>query len=270
MIGMDVNNQKGLWFLFRGVKPVKNTPEIPWERIYRFTLSCGQIHEPKAFTVQVLKGLPDFCGFDRATVYYYDATGRICDQYLTDNDTHWSALYLEYYASYQHGQYSHWQRLLEDPGKPVVNLRDWMNEPPNEFITQFIRPRNLRYSLGFCLFDLNGMIRSLFCLDRKTDENFSNEEVTALSLAVPLLNNLFKNLHFNPVNRGSSEQICWETACLTPRENEVANLLCQGLTPANISQLLHISLPTANKHIAHIYKKMQVSSRQQLLVRLLH
>ena len=249
---------------------MKNTPEISWETIYRFTLSCGQIHEPKAFTAQVLKGLPDLCGFDRATVYYYDATGRIYDQYLTDNDKQWSALYLGFYSNYQHGRYGLRQRLMEDPSKPVVSLRDWMNEPPNEFITEFIRPRNLKYSLGFCLFDINGMTRSLFCLDRKTDENFSKDEVIALSLAVPQLNNLFKNLYYNPVSHGSSEQISWETACLTSRENDIANLLCQGLTPANISQLLHISLSTTNKHIAHIYKKMQVSTRQQLLVRMLH
>lgn len=247
---------------------MKNTPEIPWEKIYQFTLACGQEHEPKAFTVQVVKSLPALCGFDRATVYYFDAAGKVCDQYLSDNDEDWSALYLEYYSNYQQGRYSLRRRLKEDPSKPAISLRDWMNEPPNEFITTFIRPRNLRYSLGFCLFDNHGLTRRLFCLDRKTDPNFSKDEVAALALAVPQLNNLFKNLHYSPVSQGSSEQICWETACLTPRESDIANLLCQGLTPAHISQLLHISLPTANKHIAHIYKKMQVSSRQQLLVRM--
>ena len=33
--------------------------------------------------------------------------------------------------------------------------------------------------------------------------------------------------------------------------------------------LLHISLGTANKHIAHIYRKLGVDNKQELLVKLL-
>jgi predicted ATPase/DNA-binding CsgD family transcriptional regulator len=48
---------------------------------------------------------------------------------------------------------------------------------------------------------------------------------------------------------------------LTSREQEVLNLLAQGLTSASIAQRLVISLVTVNSHIRSIYSKLGVSSR---------
>ena len=56
---------------------------------------------------------------------------------------------------------------------------------------------------------------------------------------------------------------------LTHREREVLDLICQGVKPAYIARELRISIGTTNKHISHIYKKLGVDSRQELLVKLL-
>ena len=56
---------------------------------------------------------------------------------------------------------------------------------------------------------------------------------------------------------------------LTEREREVLDLLCQGIKPTFIARELHISTGTVNKHIAHIYRKLGVDSKQELLVKLL-
>lgn len=90
-----------------------------------------------------------------------------------------------------------------------------------------------------------------------------------LQLAIPHLNNLHKNFYYQGFSRKVIKRATWETANLTARETEIANLLCQGISPANISRTLYISLSTTYKHIANIYKKMHVSSQQELLVRLL-
>ncbi|MDR1933859.1 MAG: helix-turn-helix transcriptional regulator [Spirochaetales bacterium] len=55
---------------------------------------------------------------------------------------------------------------------------------------------------------------------------------------------------------------------LTARESEIAGLLYKGFVPKVIGDRLSVSLTTVNTHIAHIYEKMAVSSRQELLVRL--
>jgi DNA-binding NarL/FixJ family response regulator len=48
---------------------------------------------------------------------------------------------------------------------------------------------------------------------------------------------------------------------LTPRENEVHELLAQGLTNEEIARMLYISLSTTKVHVKHIYAKLGVRSR---------
>ena len=249
---------------------MKNATAIPWEKIYQFTLNCGNKHQPKAFSIEVLNNLSDLCNFDGATIYYLDTNGKVYDQYSTDTDKYWNTLYLEYYSKFENGRYSLQRCPRENSSLPIINTRNWTQEPKNEFISNFIQPRNLRHTLGFVLYDINGVPKATFCLDKTIDTGFSNNEIAILTLAVPLINNLFKNLSFNQINRHNRKQNSWEVSSLTPRESEIASLLCQGFSPANISQLLHISQSTAYKHIANIHEKMKVSTRQELLVRLLN
>ena len=109
----------------------------------------------------------------------------------------------------------------------------------------------------------------MFCLDRLVDGAFTDHEIETVKLLTAHLNNLYKNMFVRP----SGQLRIWDKARdevdLTPREKEVLDLLCQGVKPAFISRELRISIGTTNKHIAHIYKKFGVDSKQELLVKLL-
>lgn len=59
-----------------------------------------------------------------------------------------------------------------------------------------------------------------------------------------------------------------ELECLTGREMEVVKLLQQGLSPASISHVLHIAPSTTNRHISNIYKKINVNSRVELMIKI--
>lgn len=242
---------------------------IPWQKIYNFTLSCGKVHESKSFSIEILSRLGELCYFDQSLIYFLDGNGRVCNQYLMNIDKQWSTMYLEYYSKTENGYYSLVKNVRENPGKPTINIKEWEKEHSTEFVPNYIRPRGLRYSLGFALYDINGMPRTVFALDKTIDENFTDEEFMTLCLIVPQLNNLHKNFFSQQTNRQSVNQISWETTTLTARELEIANLLCQGVSPAIISKSLYISKSTTYKHIDNIYKKMHVTTRQELLVRLL-
>jgi DNA-binding CsgD family transcriptional regulator len=244
---------------------------MPWKKLYDFLLACGNKHERKAFSVEILHGLKEWglCDFDQSLVYFLDGNGKVCNQHLMDIDKQWSTLYLEYYAKMESGYYHSAKTLREHPNQAMIHVRTWKNEPASEFLSNYIRTRGLKYSLGFVLFDLNGKPRTLFALDKIKDANFTDGELATLELVVPLLNNLHKNFFSQQSNRQEMDQITWATSNLTPREIEVAQLLCQGVSPAAISSTLCISQATTNKHIAHLYEKLHVSNRQELLVRLL-
>ncbi|MGJ1410549.1 response regulator transcription factor [Sphingobacterium thalpophilum] len=55
---------------------------------------------------------------------------------------------------------------------------------------------------------------------------------------------------------------------LSPRETEVATMLCQRLTAREIADKLFISDRTVDKHRENIYFKVGVHSRDQLLEKL--
>ena len=52
---------------------------------------------------------------------------------------------------------------------------------------------------------------------------------------------------------------------LSKREADVLALIAQGRSAPRIQQELHVSMNTVNSHTSHIYKKLKVHSRQELL-----
>lgn len=52
---------------------------------------------------------------------------------------------------------------------------------------------------------------------------------------------------------------------LTPKELEVKNLVIKGLSNKEIASDLFITEKTVKFHISHIYKKLDVKSRSQLI-----
>ena len=56
---------------------------------------------------------------------------------------------------------------------------------------------------------------------------------------------------------------------LTPKEIEISQYICQGLTNKQISQRLYVSLPTVATHVQHIFHKAGISRRSQLISRML-
>ena len=242
---------------------------IPWKKIYDFVLSCGNTHDVKSFSMKVLSDMRELCDFDQSLVYYLDGNRKVCNQYLVNIDKKWSNMYLEYYYKTDNGRYSLVKDVRENSTKTNIYIKSWEAETSSEFVPDYIRSRGIKYSLGFALYDINGMPRTIFAFDKTKNENFTEDEYNALSLAVPQLNNLHKKFFCQQTSRQGIDEISWETTDLTPREIEIANLLCQGISPTIISTNLHISKSTTYKHISNIYQKINVSSQQELLVRML-
>jgi DNA-binding NarL/FixJ family response regulator len=54
---------------------------------------------------------------------------------------------------------------------------------------------------------------------------------------------------------------------LTPRECQVAELVCKGLRNGNIAKYLHIKPGTVKTHTRNIYRKVHVKSKIAMLLR---
>jgi DNA-binding CsgD family transcriptional regulator len=54
---------------------------------------------------------------------------------------------------------------------------------------------------------------------------------------------------------------------LTPRERQIAELICQGLRNGSIAKVLRIKPSTVKTHTRNIYRKVRVQSKISMLLR---
>ena len=250
---------------------VRQEEPVPWKPCSDFILECGSKHEPYKFSLAVLEKIRDIIPYDQALFLMLDGNRKIARRHFIGFTDRWMSMYMNYYSRATETDFSLDQEAVEEDGKGCVTLIDWheLDWIKDDFIVNYIKPRRLSQSLSFILFDLKGAPATVFCLDRLVDGAFTDHEIETVKLLTAHLNNLYKNMFVRP----SGQLRIWDKARdevdLTPREKEVLDLLCQGVKPAFISRELRISIGTTNKHIAHIYKKFGVDSKQELLVKLL-
>jgi DNA-binding NarL/FixJ family response regulator len=76
-----------------------------------------------------------------------------------------------------------------------------------------------------------------------------------------------RDLAFPPISRepGKEVNIDFSRLAVTKREREIIGLILGGGTNASIADELFISESTVKKHIDHIFRKLGIASRWELL-----
>lgn len=253
------------------VSAMTSLPPVDWQMGNEFLFECGSVHEPYRFCITVLEKIRDLVPYDQALFLMLDGNRKIVRKHFVGFPEHWSQMYVNYYSKSVTDDFSLTGEAFEIDGRGYVDLIDWRDIDwiHDDFMDNYIKPRDLSQSLSFVLFDLKGSPATIFSLDRIGDGTFTPIECETIRLVTAHLNNLYKNLFVRP----SGQVRMWDGVAganeLTKREREVLDLLCQGIRPNYIARELRISVGTTNKHIAHIYAKLGVDSRQELLVKLL-
>ena len=250
--------------------PNLSTENADWQKIYEVASVCGSAHNPRSFAIDMVASLKGIIDFNQAIAYFFDASGVAVGQYQKNVSSDYSELYLKYQEMIK-GKQNPFGDDRELFNNPSIFLFDWSRPEYYEadFIKKNIAPRRLTYSCDFALHDLNGAYRLVVALDRTTSRPFSEQELVNVQLAVRLLNSMYRNFFYRDEPLGNVTQAEWVAWHLTAREIEVVDLMAQGVKPRGIADKLSISPATCNKHIQHIYQKMGISSRQELLVKVL-
>ena len=90
--------------------------DIPWKKVYDLVLSCGNIHSPKEFAIEIVRQAELFVPFDHARIYFVNEKRRIYDQYVIGIDPRWVTAYLEYYSQIEDGRYNIFKRIEKTEG----------------------------------------------------------------------------------------------------------------------------------------------------------
>lgn len=100
-------------------------------------------------------------------------------------------------------------------------------------------------------------------LKRTSDPAVSDCALDMLRTIHPIVE---RSLYLHPlVRRGWSASRLAERYRLTPREIEIAELVCDGASNADIAAIAELSLATVKTHLVRIFEKLDVDNRASLV-----
>lgn len=243
---------------------------LPWNSINEFLLRCGSNTDPYSFGEDVLNRIGKLIPFDQGRLYFLDDNGKVRKEHCIGVDKKVVQEYHNYYSRLDDGHYSTVSIVKKYTGfhpaaeQCVKNSRSYGGN--SRFFDEYVQVNHIQHSFGLGLWDMGNSLKCLFSLDRTCDIDFNVQEVEIMKCIQPHLNNFFKNYYFQV--QDLPKDTSGECPGLTRREKEIAGLLINGVTPQNISRQLYISITTVNKHIANMHTKLGVSTRQELIVKL--
>jgi LuxR family transcriptional regulator of spore coat protein len=235
-----------------------------------FLIDCGKSDSPRELSVKIIECMEKIIPYDQARIYFLDQKNVIIGEILLGVDKRWMNAYKDYFSQILDGRYSVTKMLSKNSFCSVKNI-DYTVCLNDEFVRDYIRPQRILNNISFALRDQHGIIRKLLMFDRTGKVGYSKQDLTIFAKIMPLLQNLHKNYYIQPK---SEDEFSFNgekpTSILTKRESEIAMMIKDGFTPERIAQALFMSCATVYKHIEHIHKKLHVSNRQELILKLLH
>lgn len=250
---------------------VKYSSRLPWNKINDFLLEAGSIRDPRDFTVKAAESIFSLVPYDQARIFFINTNGRVHDVVLIGDRHGWIDAYLEYYSKIEDGKYSI-SKLVKSGDRSLQNInlriRDWTQQGNDEFMKDYIKPQGIHYSASFMYHSTDNFTKSIYVLDRISRVGFSKDEVDLMNIVQPHLDNLYRNMHVM-LSSGNLKNLSELEGILSKREREISKLICNGLTPAQISERLFICVSTIYRHLANIHLKLNVSTRQELILKLI-
>ncbi|MGO4889633.1 response regulator transcription factor [Anaerobacillus sp. MEB173] len=227
------------------------TPE-DYEKIVAFyDFGIQKKAQPNPHEIQ--QTLAELFGFSKTILWSIDKKGQIHSPILYNLSEKITSEYINYYRSLD---ILHPQRLTLSPSVSVLRIHEVMVQKAyeeTEYYQDFMKKHGFYDEMGVYLFDGTNMKAVLGLIRTKEEPPFSEKEMQLLSR---ILKPLSAFLGDQTSLQNNNE--------LTKREQEIIELVKEGLTNKEIASSLHVSENTIKKHLQHIYRKMNVSNRTSL------
>lgn len=148
----------------------------------------------------------------------------------------------------------------------------WSRYADSEYDSDFNLPLRIGHSLGLGFYDHVIRREVILCVHRERgDAGFCETDVSVVQHLRPLVERLFglvRSSEAAEVAFFERLELPASLQKLSPREAEIARLLCTRPTLKRIADRLRISPRTVESHAVHSYQKLAVSGRQDLAVAL--
>lgn len=135
------------------------------------------------------------------------------------------------------------------------------------FYRQFMRPNNFRYTVDMFLRREGEIVAVISMLRDDSMSAFSEGELELLRSLQPFMEYTLNSVYLP--KRTAERTSLQKKYKLTPRELDVVELIIAGSSNKGISNELNLSLSTVKTHLLHIFQKIDVVSRADLLSRII-
>lgn len=171
------------------------------------------------------------------------------------------------YKKFQNRDFGNWVYWLQNS----VVLRDSdiiptsVEREKTEMYQKILFPLGMYYGCGLTFIYDNIFLGQASLYRAKGHSDFTDKEAFILNYITPHLTHRMYQSH----PQGKYQMNAKGTFCrkyhLTQREFEIIKLICKGYSNKEISNNLFVTEETIKKHNQHIFSKMHVESRSQLI-----
>ena len=237
---------------------------IPWKKIAKAVETIGGAGTPDGVFERALEQLDLMVPSDQGVAVpnmnlreIRQRVGRPNPQMITRNapDGYWQR-YVEYYEALDPRQNETY--YMDKSGVVVVDT-SFMDG--TEFGEDFLKKYGVRFCLCLSNLALCGGKGFTLSVYRSGKRPFSESEVKAARALLPHIHNLSLLAAGPEARRNARAQEAAAAAGLSAREQEVALLLSERMSIREIADRLFISRNTAEKHMQHIYWKLNAGGK---------
>ncbi|MEC9488115.1 MAG: LuxR C-terminal-related transcriptional regulator [Halanaerobium sp.] len=198
--------------------------------------------------------------FDSSILLFYRQDGFTVESSIIHNLD--PARFTEYRDHYQdYDLYKQQVHKLDNP--PIVNRASdflaydtWAH---NEHRNDFLLPQNIYHLSCLEIVDNDKILTSFSFHRSKTYEDFSDREIHILYLLAPVIKSVYSTLTSPDLYELADE------SNLTAREKQILPLLLSRYSNEMIADHCGVSINTMKTHIRNILRKLECSSRNDLL-----
>jgi DNA-binding CsgD family transcriptional regulator len=248
----------------RGVKKdMSHQLEVAWPKINEYLLHLNSQRNQPDLCKTALKELSGLIAYDTAYFFIVDQQRQAYNFEVLNVPEKSIEAYLNYYEAIDPCR-------AKTPPTASTMATDWneLGIRNTEFAADYARPNEIHYTAGLQFHNDQGIPCGALVITRsRSGKGFSDSEMSHLAIIKPHLNNLY-NFMANSTSSHNTAPGLLDNTDLTNREKEIAALVCQGLNTQAISSLLIISPQTVYQHIKKIFKKLDISSRPELIAKI--
>lgn len=151
--------------------------------------------------------------------------------------------------------------------KDIYRTSDYISKQmriSSEYYQDWLKPQNLFYSIGAKINTKKTLFGSVNFWRSKTKKDFTNSDIKILDIFVKYLLKQFKEEEKTLKKKNQLHNFL-EQKSLTKKECKVFYELYNAKTIKEISMSLFISENTVKKHTNHIYKKLGIKNKSELI-----